>query len=136
MHPVDLRLGDERIENLRGLLEQFVSAYRVFDLELKNFSAFAPKVIYVDVISNSTLEALKNHLEDALLKEHYPVKKEERKFHPHVTIANRDLKKEDFPKAWDYFKGIRFSKQFPVQAISLLKHNGQRWITLLHAALP
>jgi 2'-5' RNA ligase len=129
-------LADERVENLKEVLETFASAYRAFDLELRNFAAFPPRVIYVDVIPDRMLEALKKHLEDALLIQKYPIKKEERGFHPHVTIANRDLKKQDFPQAWDHFKSMQYNQRFTVEAITLLKHNGQRWITLFNAALP
>ena len=129
-------LADERVENLKELLEKIASAYHAFGVELSNFSAFPPRVIYVDVIPNKNLEALKHQLEDALSGAEYPIKKEERSFHPHVTIANRDLKKQDFPKAWNHFKTIEYHKRFTVKAITLLKHNGQRWITLFNATLP
>jgi 2'-5' RNA ligase len=129
-------LADERVDSLTELLEKFARRFSAFELELNNFAAFAPRVIYVHVNHAATLEALKKELEDELLAKDYPIKKEERSFHPHITIANRDLKKQDFPKAWQYFKDLQYNERFAASAISLLKHNGQRWITLFHAALP
>src|SRR5438128_127803 len=60
------------------LLEQeliaFAAAYLDFTIHLKNFSAFAPRVIYVDVIKNHLLTTLKEDLEALLIKASYPVK--------------------------------------------------------------
>ena len=129
-------LADERVESLKEILSNFARRFSAFELELKNFAAFPPRVIYVHVNASAKLEALKKELEDELLASDYPIKKDERSYHPHVTIANRDLKKQDFPKAWQHFKDLSYNERFPLSAISLLKHNGQRWITLFHAALP
>jgi 2'-5' RNA ligase len=57
----------------------------------------------------------------------FSFKKEQRAFHPHITIANRDLAKSDFRKAWEYFNGLEFQKQFTTSAISLLRHNNKEW---------
>jgi 2'-5' RNA ligase len=75
-----------------------------FDLILKNFAAFPPRVIYVHVQSTSHLTQLKSSLENYLTGQQFPIKKEERPFHPHVTIATRDLTKTSFKEAWQYFK--------------------------------
>ena len=48
-------------------------------------------------------------------------------FHPHVTIAFRDLKRAIFVEAWDFFQTQSFDRQFSVNGISLLKHDGVQW---------
>jgi 2'-5' RNA ligase len=71
---------------------------------------------------------LKKNLEEFLLKENkYPVKKEDRPFHPHITIANRDLKKPDFSPAWEYFSKILYETFFMVNSISLLRSTADGW---------
>lgn len=48
-------------------------------------------------------------------------------FHPHLTLAFRDLKKPEFYKAWEEFKDRKFNAGFVVNSISLLKHDGMQW---------
>jgi 2'-5' RNA ligase len=109
-------------------LKQFARDQQNFTVRLKNFGAFAPRVIYVDVLPDPALPQFKKRIEEFLLpKKQFPVKKEERSFHPHITIANRDLKKEDFPAAWNYFRDREYESSFEANSISLLRHNGIHW---------
>jgi 2'-5' RNA ligase len=99
------------------------------DIELKDFSCFEPKVIFVDVVKNETLSELQKNLV-------YQVKsrlnifnqaESERGFHPHVTIAFRDLRKEDFYIAYEEFKKKTFSAKFSCNSFWLLKHAERKW---------
>lgn len=113
---------------LQELLLPFAAQQKDFPVQLKNFAAFKPRVIYVDVLLTASLHALQTALETALLQSNrFPIKKEERPFHPHVTIANRDLHKEDFPRAWQHFQQLNYEVTFTAHAISLLRFNGQVW---------
>jgi 2'-5' RNA ligase len=116
----------------QAALEDAIAAFSLqqqsFSIQLKDFAAFKPRVIYVHVQPNDLLNDLKASLEVNLLKnKQFPIKKEDRPFHPHVTIANRDLRKEDFPLAWLHFQQIGYEVSFTANAISLLQHNGQIW---------
>jgi 2'-5' RNA ligase len=109
-------------------LEEFARQQSTFPVYLKNFAAFAPRVIYVQVEPGLPLLQLKKELEVFLLQTNrFPIKIEERPFHPHVTIASRDLKKEDFMAACQYFHGRLYEAVFEAGTISLLGHNGNRW---------
>jgi len=113
---------------MEGLLQPFAARQQGFLIQLKNFDAFKPRVIYAAMLPNPSLNALQTSLEAALLQSgRFPVKKEERTFHPHVTIANRDLKQEDFPLAWQHFQQITYEGAFTANAITLLKHNEHSW---------
>lgn len=97
-------------------------------IHLKDFSCFKPKVIFIDVTKNDALENLHQHLEVYLLSgEKFPLKKDDRPFHPHVTIATRDLYKKAFYEAWDHFKEIKFEAEWNTKGISLLRHNQKNW---------
>jgi 2'-5' RNA ligase len=112
---------------LEEALLAFAQEQPSFSIQLKNFAAFKPRVIYVHVQPNTHLSDLQARLEAYLLHISFPVKKEDRTFHPHVTIANRDLQKDDFPLAWQYFQQVSYEVAFTANAISLLRHNGQIW---------
>lgn len=105
-------------------LQQFSAAS--FDIRLKNFDSFKPKVIFLHVEPNELLSQLKAALGQFLIKD-FPIKKDDRPFHPHITIANRDLRKNDFGKAWAYFQSLLYEAVFSADNISLLRHNNKEW---------
>lgn len=101
-----------------------------FKIQLKNFSCFEPKVIFVDVMPNEILSALQKELV-------YHVKsnlnifnqyEDKRGYHPHITIAFRDLKKIDFYLANEEYKTKSFHAEFKVNSFFLLKHTGKIWL--------
>src|SRR6185436_16676574 len=93
-----------------------------------HFSHFKPRVIFIDVLQNERLENLQNALFSHLLSDNtYPLKKDERPFHPHVTIATRDLHKKSFYEAWEHFKEKKYEAEWVTEGISLLRHNKKNW---------
>ena len=115
---------DEEMENdLAADVESFTATQVPFKIELKDFDAFRPKVIFLHVKPSDKLAALRSALEaDLLSLQKYPIKPEERPFHPHVTIANRDLMRKDFPEAFKHFTKIAYTQTFLATEVSLLRH--------------
>jgi 2'-5' RNA ligase len=121
-------MKEENENELSNYLKEFSAAEKSFPIHVKDFYNFKPRVIFLHVELDSLLIELKERLDIYLLSlQKFPVKKEERPFHPHITIANRDLHKKDFPKAWDYFQNLSFTARFPANNVSLLKHNNTHW---------
>lgn len=121
-------MSTEKEAALTGYLQQFSNSKSSFDIRLKNFDNFKPSVIFLHVEPDDLLLQLKLDLENYLLAlKDFPIKKEDRPFHPHITIANRDLHKKDFPKAWAYFQTLSFEAGFMADNISLLRHNNKEW---------
>ena len=109
-------------------LSAFAARQSSFTITLRNFDAFKPRVIFVHVEPHPALEELKKALEEFLLaRNKYPIKKESRAFHPHVTIANRDLRKKDFIVAFDHFSKRAYQAEFSVRQLVLLQHTGTQW---------
>lgn len=129
---ITLHMPFEWNEDKEELLIQKLSEFKFgkpLDIELKNFSCFEPKVLFIDVVKNESL----NELQEELVQ-HIKINlnifnqaDDLRPYHPHVTIAFRDLKKELFYKAWEEFKNKAFSSVFCSTSLSLLKHTGKVW---------
>ncbi len=122
------RFDDEHIPQVEKELESFAGNQSSFEIELKHFNCFAPRVIYVDVMVSDEMNrlhrTLNQQLEDTCS---IPFQYKDREFHPHMTVAFKDLKKSVFPSAWDYFKQKTFERSFTPSTITLLKHDGQQW---------
>jgi 2'-5' RNA ligase len=97
-------------------------------IKLNGFSHFGNRVLFVDVEKQKQLEDLKFNIGKHFLNcMNLFVKDSDRPFHPHVTIANRDLKPGDFIIAWKDFATKKYTAQFDFIKPSLLKLTGGKW---------
>jgi 2'-5' RNA ligase len=121
-------MEDVKEDKLKNALDVFSRSQTPFAIAVKDFDVFKPRVIYVNVQPNNSLQSLRVRLEQFLLKqEYFPVKKEERPFHPHISIATRDLHKKAFREAWEIFKQKKYETTWIATGVSLLKHNQKNW---------
>lgn len=117
----------EQEEQLIADLDRF-SIQEPFTLRSNDFSAFKPRTIFVALHPSAALEQLKKSCDDFFAsREIYKMKIDTRPFHPHITVATRDLTKKDFHVAWPHFKQKTFSAEWQAEGISLLKHNKKNW---------
>jgi 2'-5' RNA ligase len=110
-------------------LADFVNLQHPFNLELSNFSSFPPKVIFIDVALSKEILQLQQELQRFCKRELnlFNATYKEQPFHPHLTLAFRDLKKPMFEKAWEEFKNKVYHDNFLADKLILLKHNGKFW---------
>ena len=102
-----------------------------FTVTLKNFGAFDNKrnpVVFVQPVIAHSLQSLQQQLlasfSSAFPTHVYPVDKE---FHPHMTVAYRDLTPEMFKQAWSEYQHKLFDAVFEVDAVYLLQHDSKKW---------
>ena len=122
-------LSEKKETVLIEKLNEFVVNQEGFDLGLHGFGAFAPRVIFVDVVESRQLKVLQKALADFMRRglNVFDANYKDRGFHPHMTIAFRDLKKALFPQAWAEFEDRPYQATFAVNSIWLLKHDGKQW---------
>ena len=120
---------DDALENkLQNDIYIFSQQQIAFEIRLNNFAAFKPRVIYVEVLPNKILDVLRQDLFGFLSNTKlFPFKIDEHPWHPHVTIAARDLHKKAFQEAWRIFKGKKYEASWITPGISLLRHNQKNW---------
>lgn len=124
--PFWLELNNE--EKLLESLEAFASDGNELHIQLDGFSSFGKRVLFIRVLENPAMEEIKDQAVQHFAKSFGDlVRKDERPFHPHITIANRDLKPGDFEKAWLHFKGKNYKENFSSKTISLLKLTEGYW---------
>lgn len=120
-------MEEEKEAALENNMEQLAATLPEFSLSTADFSAFKPRTIFVAVAESDALQALKTKTDAFFRRSDYKMKFENRPFHPHITIATRDLHKKDFAEAWPLFQSKEFRETFGAAGISLLKHNGRTW---------
>ena len=121
-------LANEQEQLLIETLHSFATSVQPFTIHLKNFAHFSNKVIFAAVEENHLLGSLRKATEDHFMVPfHNSIKPDDRPFHPHVTIANRDIKPGDFNKAWAHFEKLHFDETFEASKISLLKLSPGKW---------
>ncbi|MFL5741317.1 MAG: 2'-5' RNA ligase family protein [Flavisolibacter sp.] len=124
----------EKENDLKKELQKF-NRINSFELATNHFSAFKPRTIFIALAASSELEELKASV-DGYFKDHtyFKFKLDSRPFHPHITIATRDLSKKNFQEAWPYFEKKEFLETWKAEGISVLRHNGKNW-DVVHTTL-
>lgn len=108
--------------------EDFFKAFTPFPLSFKNIDRFGRRVIFIHVKSSSQLNQLQLELGNfAKTKLNQVVELSDKNFHPHMTIAFKDMKSTKFDDYWDFAKKLKFEYTVQVDNVSLLKRTEGRW---------
>lgn len=126
---------DSVLDNFWDATKVVVEEYRPFSLEFNSFGSFKPRVIFIDVPLSPELSSLQHEL-SIEFKNTTGNRGEERTFHPHITVAFRDLTKEKFYEALPLFKDIKPAVQYRFNAVSLLHLEETGWKVIRKIAFP
>ena len=123
---------DEELESdLLNATDLLAKQTLPFSINTDNFSVFAPRTIFIEVSPNKNLQQLKETSDNYFKTQlQYKTKIDDRPFHPHITIATRDLHKKDFYEAWNIFKQKEFKEVWQAEVLSVLRHNQKNWDVL------
>ena len=129
-------LSSDRLEPLQCELAQFAKTRSPFPINLSGFAAFPPRVIYINVQANPTLQSLYVDIAATLSNQLGIVDPyANRPFVPHMTVGFRDLTPENFELAWSEFRDRPINLEFVSREITLLVHDQQKWQALSNFAL-
>ncbi|HEY0054933.1 MAG TPA: 2'-5' RNA ligase family protein [Pedobacter sp.] len=125
--PVDVPQDFE--SHLIKLLRPVSMSHSPFTVDLLNFNSFNIQTLYITAVKNQLLSGLQKDVSAVFNKNKIDTKevKGNTTFHPHVTVAYRDIPPEKFPFIWDELKNRKFKRSFSVDHFTLLKHDGKRW---------
>lgn len=119
---------EEKENRLINCLSEF-KFQSSFQISLTNFACFAPRVVYIHVDEQPVLTELQKQLVRHVKQnlQLFNQSDDKRGFHPHVTVAFRDLKKQNFHAVWDEYKDKYFKADFRCDSFCILKHIDHRW---------
>lgn len=120
---------DTNLPRLEECLRNFASRRESLSITLSGFGAFAPRVIYINVVKSPELLALQADLMADVETNLGIVDKvgKTRPFAPHMTVAFKDLTKQNFHAAWGEFENRQLEFEFTASELTLLLHDGKRW---------
>lgn len=121
-------MEDEKEQQLFSDIDSLSVHLNSFSISTKNFSAFKPKTIFIAVAPNEQLNEAKKATDEVFKNNSfYNMKIDTRPFHPHITIATRDLFKKSFFEIWPWFAERKFEEEWICEGISILRHNKKNW---------
>ena len=101
------------------------------EIFIDGFGEFHENTIYVKPLENPDIMAMQKRLAKEFAKIYSRGKSRGPSygFHPHFTIAFRDLSRDIFPRAWHEFESKIFRRRFLLDHICLLKYD-HGWKTI------
>ncbi|NOT75313.1 MAG: 2'-5' RNA ligase family protein [Cyclobacteriaceae bacterium] len=119
----------DREDDLITHLQNFFSLQKQTYVTFQNFNCFEPRVIFIQIEKTEELSHLQRALRQFCKKDLglFNADYKDLPFHPHLTVAFRDLRKPMFKSAWEEFSKKKFEGTFLVNNISLLKHINGKW---------
>jgi 2'-5' RNA ligase len=117
---------EKLIQTFRKLLVQF----ETFPISFGGVDTFGKRVIFLKVKSCDQLSKMQAELKSFCKRELNLVDElSDRNFHPHMTIAFKDLKEVHFDNILNLIKKHELKEGFHVDGITLLKRIEGRWIS-------
>lgn len=132
-----INIKDDFENTLIKLLKPVCYSHTPFTQDLLNFESFNIQTLFISAVKNPLLGSLQKDIASVFNKNKIDPKevKGNTTFHPHITIAYRDIPPDVFPKIWQELKNRKFKRSFLIDRFTLLKHNGKQWQVFKEFAL-
>ncbi|MFT7084533.1 MAG: 2'-5' RNA ligase [Vicingaceae bacterium] len=120
----------EKMDNFIEKTTTFLNDISIVDVDirLENFQRFESRTLFVDVAKNEVFEKLCKELKLLFnLQKIIKQRMEKHYFIPHVTIANKDIKKREFKAAWEDFKEREYQRNFKLKSFAILELVEKKW---------
>jgi 2'-5' RNA ligase len=126
----------EQLPMLSQCLQSVAEQQPSVSVSLSGFGAFAPRVLYINVLKTADLLSLQANLATALetALEIVDPKSKQRPFSPHLTVASRNVTSQTFKRAWAELQSRAVTFDFVCDRLTLLIHNGSQW--QIHTEFP
>jgi 2'-5' RNA ligase len=123
------KLKHRRVSLLVEALSLVGKQTEAFDLVMDGFDAFKPRIVFMKVLAEKRLNQLHENICQVMKRQFniFNADYRGRPFHPHITLAFRDLKKDNFDLAWTEFQAKTYHEKITVDSFWLLKHDGKKW---------
>ncbi len=121
--------NEAKEHRLISTLEGFFKDQLSVALDLRGIGNFGSRVLYVKVRKQPRLHKLQDELAKFCRRQLNLVSElSDHAYHPHMTLAIKDLKNRLFDEYYDYLVSIGFKARIMVNEVALLKRENGRWV--------
>jgi 2'-5' RNA ligase len=122
--------NEKEEKKFRNFVEGFAAKQTPFEIAFDGFEKFGNRVIYVHPIITDEFKKMEKQLSTLFYKSFPFDRGASSGFHPHMTIAFKDLTPDMFVPAWNEFQDTLYRRRFMLDNICLLRHNGKEWVVI------
>jgi 2'-5' RNA ligase len=120
--------NEAKEDKLKGLLKSFFEDIEPFEISYSGFDRFGKRVIFVKIKEEPALFSLQHSLSQYCKRElKLVVELSDKAYHPHMTLAFKDIKPAQFDTYWSFIKKQRFYASESVKNVALLKRIEGSW---------
>lgn len=121
--------NEAKEEKLIGKLQSFTNDYKPMNLTIGGVKTFGNRVIYLNVDAGKDLYDFQKELKTYCKRELNLVDElSDRNFHPHMTIAFKDINKSQFQNILKFSSEYNLEHKLEVSSIMLLKRVNHSWV--------
>lgn len=122
---------DQLVQRIGGFLKEQLP----ISVNVTGVGTFGNRVVFLDIEKSLSLDELQRGLKAFCKTElHLTDELSDRNFHPHLTVAFKDLKPAHFPAILQEVRSRSFRGEFIASQLVLLKRLEGKWI--LHHKIP
>ncbi len=124
-----IALTSSEVGWLFGMAYALAGSLPSIRMELNDYGSFKPRVIYVNTIISKELHELYDLWHEALLLKmpHVFDKYPDRPYHPHLTLAHKDVTHPQFDKMWRQYANKKYRASFVADHFCILNHTAEGW---------
>lgn len=115
---------------LGACLEKIQIPFDSIYVQTRNYGHFGNRVIFIEIENSIEINNLVNQVYDHLNFCGFSFIKDERPFHPHITIANRDIPKRNFREIYQHFDALQLEQLMTINSLALLKNEPGKWYVI------
>ena len=121
--------NEAKEEYLFSRFTTFLEKQGSFPIHISGIGRFGQRVIFQKISQSEPLFKLQEEVKNFCKKElHLVDELSDRNFHPHLTLAYKDLKPSKFEEVMNLCKQLQFDTNFNVDRLILLKRIDGRWV--------
>jgi 2'-5' RNA ligase len=124
-----MALKQEEVPLIFSMASALSLSFSSFTMQLNGYGAFKPRVVFVHPQKCEALDGLEATWEHAIKQKlpHALANYPDRPYHPHVTLAHKDVRREQFEKIWDHYSALDYRVNFEVKEFCVLDHTKDGW---------
>jgi 2'-5' RNA ligase len=121
--------NESKVDILEQRLTDFLKIQKPFKVKIEGVGTFGQRVVFLGIEKSPELISLQSGLKIFCKKElHLVDELSDRNYHPHLTVAFKDLKGRQFEEILDIVRKRSFRAWYTVEDLALLKRVDQKWI--------